>query len=97
MLIPAVLTTMGGARDIDGVAGNVMNVDADVGDIFEGDYDGLSAPSCENSCVEPLKFSYIDFNCSKIMINKKPLSTRQSPSLAPPVQCSPGLHSVIMP
>ena len=37
MLIPAVLTTMGGARDIDGV----MNVDADVGDIFESDYDGV--------------------------------------------------------
>ena len=50
MLIPAVLTTMGGARDNDGV----MNVDADVGDIFESDYDGapvLSALSCENSCV----------------------------------------------
>ena len=41
MLIPAVLTT---ARDIDGVAGNVMNVDADVGDIFEGDYDGVVRP-----------------------------------------------------
>ena len=37
MLIPAVLTTMGGARDNDGV----MNVDADVGDIFESDYDGV--------------------------------------------------------
>ena len=41
MLIPAVLTTMGGERDIDGVAGNVMNVDADVGDIFEGDFYGV--------------------------------------------------------
>ena len=44
MLIPTILTTMGGARDIDGVAGNVMNVDADVGDIFEGDYDGVVRP-----------------------------------------------------